>query len=237
MLFRRAFLLPMNAVVRELVLAKNVEAPDLVTVKDFLRFHAAAGKGMIVEQTTCDSLNTFAEWFFAGFTRVTDTEINKNDRSEVYDVSIFHHLMARPDLILPSGFEKSCLRKASSSISRGQSIILPNAMFGACYEPHGRRTIRSLFLSVTGSSFTIFFLKYCWTRARLSAFFTGGLRYEVVGTQESTSCAYTNLLVEHVRLPHRLRRDCQGRALAHARETVRDVDLQRLRLKILPQFS
>jgi hypothetical protein len=65
---------PDEAVVRELVLAKNVEAPDLVTVKDFLRFKAAAGKGMIVEQTTCDSLNTFAEWFFAGFARVTDTE-------------------------------------------------------------------------------------------------------------------------------------------------------------------
>jgi hypothetical protein len=56
---------PDEAVVRELVLAKNVEAPDLVTVKDFFRFHAAAGKGTIVEQTTCDSLNTFAEWFFA----------------------------------------------------------------------------------------------------------------------------------------------------------------------------
>ena len=112
--------------------------PDLATVKDFLRFKAAAGKGMIVEQTTCDSLNTFAEWFFAGFTRVTDTEINKEDRSEVYDVSIFYHLMARPDLILTSGSEKSCLKKASSPISRGQSIILPNAMFVACYEPHGR---------------------------------------------------------------------------------------------------
>ena len=94
-----------------------MEAPDLITVKDFLRFHAAAGKGMIVEQTTYDSLNTFMEWLFAGFTRVKDTEINKEDRSEVYDVSIFHHLMARPDLILTSGSEKSCLRKASSSIS------------------------------------------------------------------------------------------------------------------------
>ena len=74
---------PDEAVVRELVLAKNVEAPDLVTVKDFLRFHAAAGKGMIVEQTTCDSLNTFAEWFFAGFTRVTDAPTNEENRSEV----------------------------------------------------------------------------------------------------------------------------------------------------------
>ena len=41
---------------RELVPAKNVKTPDLFTVKDFLRFHAAAGKGMVVEQTTCDSL-------------------------------------------------------------------------------------------------------------------------------------------------------------------------------------
>ena len=40
---------PDEAVVRELVLAKNVEAPDLATVKDFLRFKAAAGKGMIAE--------------------------------------------------------------------------------------------------------------------------------------------------------------------------------------------
>jgi hypothetical protein len=48
-------------------------------VKDFLRFKAAAGKGMIVEQTTYDSLNTFAEWFFAGFTRVTDTEIKRTE--------------------------------------------------------------------------------------------------------------------------------------------------------------
>src|SRR5256714_4070369 len=105
---------PDEAAVRELVLAKNVEAPDLATVKDFLRFKAAAGKGMIIEQTTYHSLNTFAEWFFAGFTRVTDTEINKEDRSEVYDVSIFHHLMARPSSLLVN--PKSPVWKASSSI-------------------------------------------------------------------------------------------------------------------------
>jgi hypothetical protein len=56
-----------------------VEVPDLATVKDFLRFKAAAGKGMIAEQTTYDSLNTFAEWFFAGFARVTDTEIKRTE--------------------------------------------------------------------------------------------------------------------------------------------------------------
>jgi len=49
-----------------------VEAPDLATVKDFLRFCAAKGKGKIVEQITCDSLNSVAGWLFGGFTRVTD---------------------------------------------------------------------------------------------------------------------------------------------------------------------
>jgi len=59
--FQKDLPAPDEAAVRELVLAKNVEAPDLATVKDSLRFKAAAGKGMIIEQTTYDSLNTFAE--------------------------------------------------------------------------------------------------------------------------------------------------------------------------------
>jgi hypothetical protein len=68
---------PDQAAVRERVLAKNVEAPDLITVKDFFRFCAATGKGKIVTKITCDSLIAVAEWFFAGFTRVTDTQINE----------------------------------------------------------------------------------------------------------------------------------------------------------------
>ena len=64
-----------------------METPDLVTVKDFLRFHAAASKGKIKEKINPDSLNTFAEWFFAGFSRVTETQTDTDDRSEVYDVN------------------------------------------------------------------------------------------------------------------------------------------------------
>jgi hypothetical protein len=47
--------------VRDRVLKRHVEAPDLATVKDFLRFHAATSKGKIKKEITCDSLNTFAE--------------------------------------------------------------------------------------------------------------------------------------------------------------------------------
>ena len=50
-----------------------METPNLATAKDFLHFFAAKGKGKIVEQITCDSLNSVAEWLFGGFTRVTDT--------------------------------------------------------------------------------------------------------------------------------------------------------------------
>jgi hypothetical protein len=53
-------LIPDEAAIRERVLRKNVEAPDLATVKDFLRFHAAASKGKIKEKIATDSLNTFA---------------------------------------------------------------------------------------------------------------------------------------------------------------------------------
>jgi hypothetical protein len=40
---------------------------------------------MIQEKPTCDSLNTFAEWFFI---YVTGTPTDADDRSKVYNVSI-----------------------------------------------------------------------------------------------------------------------------------------------------
>jgi hypothetical protein len=83
---------PDEAATRERVLRKNVEALDLATLKDFFRFSGPTSKGLIVEKPTCDSLNTFAEWSFAGFSRVTGTPIYADDRSEVYDISICHHL-------------------------------------------------------------------------------------------------------------------------------------------------
>jgi hypothetical protein len=69
-----------------------VDAPDLATLKDFFRFQASTSKGLIAEKPTCDSLNTFAEWFFAGFSRVTGTPTDADDRSEIYNISICHHL-------------------------------------------------------------------------------------------------------------------------------------------------
>ena len=63
---------------------------DLPTIKDFLRFVIATSRGIIDDRqkkVTVDSMNTFAEWFFAGFARVTGNRINEEDRCAVYNVS------------------------------------------------------------------------------------------------------------------------------------------------------
>jgi len=65
---------------------------DLATIKDFLRFIVATSQGIIDDgqkKVTVDSTNTFAEWFFAGFARVTGNRIDEEDRCAVYDVSSF----------------------------------------------------------------------------------------------------------------------------------------------------
>jgi hypothetical protein len=68
-----------------------VNVPNVIaTIKDFLRFKASIGEGRIDEElelATADSLNAFAEWFFARFARVPSNFIPKEDRQEVYDVS------------------------------------------------------------------------------------------------------------------------------------------------------
>src|SRR5438046_7514105 len=65
---------------------KGAPHPDLATTKDFLRFHIALSRGRIKDKTTVDSVKTFAEWFFAGFTRVTGTVISEDYRSAIYEV-------------------------------------------------------------------------------------------------------------------------------------------------------
>ena len=70
-------------------LRKGAPCPDLASTKDFLRFHIALSRGRIKDKTTVDSVKTFAEWFFAGFTRVTGTVISEDYRSAIYEVRPF----------------------------------------------------------------------------------------------------------------------------------------------------
>ena len=69
-------------------LREGLPLPNLATIKDFPRFHIAMSKGRIDDQRiTVDSVNTFAEWFFDGFARVTGSLIDEEDGHAVCDVS------------------------------------------------------------------------------------------------------------------------------------------------------
>jgi len=94
---------PDEACARHHCLHQGVEAPDLATIKDFFRFHIATSCGRIVAKPTVDSINTNAEWFFAGFTRITGTEIHEEDRAEVYKVSAPSYKRGGSNLIVSSG--------------------------------------------------------------------------------------------------------------------------------------
>lgn len=65
--------------------------PEPVVTKDFLRFVGADAQGLIDKEKrriTVDSLKSFAEWYFAGFTRITGVIFSEEYRSEVYWVWI-----------------------------------------------------------------------------------------------------------------------------------------------------
>jgi hypothetical protein len=56
--------------------ATGVEAHNLATAKDFLRFYIVISRPWLAEKLTVDSINTVAEWFFAGFACVIGIEMN-----------------------------------------------------------------------------------------------------------------------------------------------------------------
>ncbi|THC92169.1 hypothetical protein EYZ11_008356 [Aspergillus tanneri] len=59
-------------------------APDLATVKDFIRFYIFSSHGMISLRPTKSSVLNFAERFFAGFARLTKSVFDKKDTQDVY---------------------------------------------------------------------------------------------------------------------------------------------------------
>lgn len=82
---------PNEDIARMCCLAEGVPAPDLITVKDFLRFYIATSHPQLEKSApkprpTADAICTAAEWFFAGFARTTGSDTRAEDRSEVYYV-------------------------------------------------------------------------------------------------------------------------------------------------------
>jgi hypothetical protein len=58
----RHLLLPGEETARNRCLRAGIEAPDLVIVKDFLRFYIATSRPQLVNVPTIASINTVAEW-------------------------------------------------------------------------------------------------------------------------------------------------------------------------------
>jgi hypothetical protein len=73
-----------------------------------LRFHIAASRENIgdEERLTTGSLNTFAEWFFAGFARLTGMPTDEGERSEVYHVCRLPRGRWKANLTTARGSEK-----------------------------------------------------------------------------------------------------------------------------------
>ncbi|KAI9770979.1 MAG: hypothetical protein M1840_002683 [Geoglossum simile] len=65
-------------------LAEEVPAPDLATIKDFIRYYIDSSRGRLSLKLVVSSVLNFAERFFVGFTRVTRTTFDPSDTTEVY---------------------------------------------------------------------------------------------------------------------------------------------------------
>lgn len=78
--------LPDEHLAREYCLRPSIDAPDLATVKGFLRFYITTSQPLHTKKPTVDSINTVAEWFFARFTQVTETETDAEKRREVVEL-------------------------------------------------------------------------------------------------------------------------------------------------------
>jgi len=72
-------------------LETGVPPLDLATLKDFVRYKVSVSQGIIDDKgrPTADSMNTFEEWFFAGFARITGNTYTEEDRQELYKVFIY----------------------------------------------------------------------------------------------------------------------------------------------------
>ncbi|KAL2037204.1 hypothetical protein N7G274_010067 [Stereocaulon virgatum] len=123
---------------------------DIATIKDFLQFKASISDGRIdeeLERSTADSLNTFAEWFFAGFARVTGNPIPEEDRQEVYDGSVVNKKKAKYLF-----GEKEFTRFTTTFWTVDDKVFT-----------HPRNKVQIPFI------LSVFF----WTAARIGAFFPG----------------------------------------------------------------
>ena len=133
-----------------------------------MRFYASTSDPRLDEEcSTADSLNTVAGWFFAGFTRITKTEDIYSSRCGT-DADSTEQFM-RTTLVEEGLAVNKHRPKHNFTIESHTRIQVTLWTKDDLIFIPERYRIQTAFISNV----------YCWTGARLSAFFTGGLRYEV----------------------------------------------------------
>ena len=70
-------------------LQKNCPVPSNVLVKDFARWYWKSRSGRLAPKPNLKSVKNILKKFFAGFQRITETEIGDVLRNDVYVVSVF----------------------------------------------------------------------------------------------------------------------------------------------------
>ena len=168
-----------EAQIRQQYLNEGATAPNLVTLKDFVRFFAALSRGRIKDKPTADSINSTLEFFFAGFAKITGTTVHEDDRKELYGV--------RADLITSlwqSADEPQWVRK--TLVAEGVVVNIRHVKQNTTHIDLNRvlkvswvHDDLSSFHIIDHIQFNFTIILYMSTGARLRAFFTGGLRYQV----------------------------------------------------------
>jgi hypothetical protein len=78
-------------ITRERCLDKEIEILNLNILKNFFRFQISTMRGKItknVKKSTDDSFVIFRKCFFAEFIRVTEIEIGKTEKIEIYKINL-----------------------------------------------------------------------------------------------------------------------------------------------------
>ncbi|KAK8070327.1 hypothetical protein PG994_006943 [Apiospora phragmitis] len=150
-----------EAFVRATFLGEQCEFPPLAELKDFLRFYIHQSQGRITKNglPTLDTMKIVAEWFFAGFTRHTTVVVPQEDRSEVY--TWLRIVVCEEERLIENVHVQkfNFTKKELDRVMRGL-LTRPDLKY-----MHERTRIQIAYIIPT----------YCWSGARLGAFFTGGL--------------------------------------------------------------
>ncbi|KKA25166.1 hypothetical protein T310_0806 [Rasamsonia emersonii CBS 393.64] len=149
-------------------LCEGQPAPDLATIKDFIRYYIFSTQGMLSIRQTVSSVLNFAERFFARFTHVTKTTFDKKDAEDVY-------YWIRKTLIKEDIIENKKRTKHMFTYCDLTNIIFSMWTDDDPVFIHKRHRIQMTFA----------ILIYCYSGARIGAFIPDmskadyqGLRYE-----------------------------------------------------------